>query len=77
MVVIAIVMEVAAAVVTTQVAMEVPEVTVVIAFVGLRSTLHAHEREQTETGRASEREKLSTHCELLSGRGEGGECPTH
>jgi hypothetical protein len=45
--------------------------------VGLRSTLHAHEREQTETGCAGEREKLSTHCELLSGRGEGGECPAH
>ena len=69
--------EVPTAVVTIPVAVEVPEVAVVIAFVGLRSTLHSRECQQTETGRAGEREKLCTHLKLLSGRGEGGECPTH
>jgi hypothetical protein len=39
---------------------------VTIDFVGLRGALGADERQQAETSRAQEREKICTHGKLLS-----------
>ena len=62
----------AVAIAAVPIAMLDMERPIAIAFFGLCGALQAGECQQAETGRASEREKLRTHWELLSmGPGEG------